>query len=134
MSGYDDGGSGVCGMMGISDSIIDIFQNLQNLPKVNSLSPFLRNLRQKTNTLVSTIPNSTRKKEIMSSFCKDFSMKLKHHSIPNTIVRSSLSRDFSTKSLSSDCENNWKLPRLDIKSFETEIVNAYDLDLSLYQA
>jgi hypothetical protein len=114
----DDGGDGTYGMMGISDYIIDIFQNL----------------RQKTNTLVSTIPNTAFKKEFMPSFCKDFTMK--HHSIRNTIVRYSLSRGFSMKSLSSDCENNRKLRRLDIKSFVTEIVDGYDsdLDLSPYQA
>lgn len=115
---YGDGGDGVYGMMGISDFIID----------------FSKNLRQKTNTLVSTISNTTFKKEFMPSFCKDFTMK--HHSIRNTIVRSSPSRDFSMKSLSSDsdCENHWKLRRLDIKSFGAEIVDGYDLDLSPYQA
>jgi hypothetical protein len=115
-NGFGNGGSG--GGYPFVPYFVDIFQNL----------------RQKTNTLVFTIPNSTSKKECMPSFCKDFTMKLKHHSIQNTIVRSSLSRDFSMKSLSSDCENNWKLRRLDIKSFETEIVDGYDLDLSPYQA
>ena len=118
MSGIGDGGSG--GGYPFVPYFVDIFQNL----------------RQKTNTLVSTIPNTTFKKEFMPSFCKDFSMKLKHHSIQNTIVGSSLSRGFSMKSFSSDsdCENNCKLRRLDIKSFGTEIVDGYDLDLSPYQA
>jgi hypothetical protein len=119
MSGYDTGG-GSGGGYPFVPYFVDIFQNL----------------RQKTNTLVSTIPNTTFKKEFMPSFCKDFSMKIKYHSIRNTIVRSSPSGDFSMKSLSSvsDCENHWKLRRLDIKSFETEIVDGYDLDLSPYQA
>lgn len=102
MSGYDGGGS----WFEITDFINDLSKNL----------------RQKTNTL-STISNYTFKKEFMPSFCKDFSMKLKHHSIQNTIVRSSLS---------SDCENNWNLPHLDIKSLKNEFMNDYDLDLSLH--
>ena len=99
MSGYDDGGDGVYGMMGVSDTITGIFQKLH----------------QKKNTLLSTIPKFTHKEKITTSFCKDFSMKIKHHSIRNTILPSSF-RDFSLKSLSANFEKSSQINHFHILS------------------